>query len=213
MPTDPTSFIIDGFNLYHSAVAASKDLAGASTKWLNIRALCESYLPNIGRANVSREFYYFSALAHHRTKVDPDTVARHQSFIDCLADTGVVIQLANFKEKQIWCGLCENQLTRHEEKETDVAIAVKLIELFATDRCDTAILVTGDTDIAPAVRYVKQYYPHKRVGFLFPYRRKNKELLALGTGIKMSKEKYVEFQFPNTVILKDGRSRTKPIMW
>ncbi len=39
MPSDRTTFLIDGFNLYHSVIEASNDLHAASTRWLNIRAL------------------------------------------------------------------------------------------------------------------------------------------------------------------------------
>jgi hypothetical protein len=44
-----TVFIIDGFNLYHSTRDASNDLGGQSTKWLDVRALCESYLYTISK--------------------------------------------------------------------------------------------------------------------------------------------------------------------
>ena len=213
MPADRTTFLIDGFNLYHSVIEASKDLGGASTKWLNIRTLCESYLYLFGKNNTAEEFYYFSALAYHKVPKDPDTVARHLRFVDCLKDTGFKVELARFKEKQVWCAGCKHFQTRHEEKETDVAVAVKLVELFVQDKCDTAILMTGDTDIAPAVRFVRQNYPTKRVGFLFPYKRMNQELKNLGFGYKISKEQYQRHQFPPTVKLIDGSTRTKPATW
>ena len=47
-----TAFVIDGFNLYHSLVEASRSLkmpAETGTKWLNLWGLCESYLPLLGR--------------------------------------------------------------------------------------------------------------------------------------------------------------------
>jgi len=51
MSTNRTAFVIDGFNVYHSLVDASKALGlpdESGTKWLNLRALCESYLPVFG---------------------------------------------------------------------------------------------------------------------------------------------------------------------
>jgi hypothetical protein len=42
-----TAFIIDGFNLYHSVVDAGEHL-DVSTKWLDISALCDSYLYRVG---------------------------------------------------------------------------------------------------------------------------------------------------------------------
>jgi hypothetical protein len=60
---------------------------------------------------------------------------------------------------------------------------------------------------------VQKYVPEKRIGFLFPYKRKNKELAKLATGYKISKEKYSKHQFSNPFILTDGSSRTKPASW
>lgn len=44
-----TVFIVDGFNLYHSVVDAARDAPGATTKWLDLRKLCSSYLPLAGQ--------------------------------------------------------------------------------------------------------------------------------------------------------------------
>ncbi len=213
MPISRTTFLVDGFNLYHSVVDASDDMGGISTKWLNIRSLCESYLHLFGPDNQFHELHYFSALAKHMNQKDPNTVARHQAFIDCLEFTGAKIELASFKKKEIKCKKCNQMFFRQEEKETDVALAVKLIEVCWHNDCDTAVLLTGDTDIAPSVRFVQRCYPDKTIRFLFPYKRKNKLLANLAPGFKISKEQYSKHQFPNTVVLADGTSRTKPATW
>jgi len=64
----------------------------------------------------------------------------------------VRVELFRFKEKKFWCNHCRNIIIRHEEKETDVAIAVRLFESFYTDESDTVVIMSGDTDIAPAVQ-------------------------------------------------------------
>ena len=215
MIVNRTIFLVDGFNLYHSVVNASDDLGGISTKWLNIRSLCESYLYLFGRNSKYEDLFYFSALAHHMNLNDPNTVRRHQIFIDCLKATDVKIEIARFKQKEILCKNCHQYFWRHEEKETDVALSVKLIELLWQDQCDTVVLVTGDTDISPSIRFSQKYFPNKRVGILFPYKRHNKELkeLVKGLGFKISKEQYVQHQFSNPVILPNGTIRAKPISW
>jgi len=212
MPPDRTSFLIDGFNLYHSIVKAGEAL-GKPLKWLNVRALCESFLPSLGPDSVAREFHYFSAYAHHKKRWDRDVVVRHKRLVACLRDTGVQVHMARFKQKNQWCAGCQQWYLHHEEKETDVAMAVKLIDVFLADSCDTAVLVTGDTDFAPAVRYVTQHYPTKRVCFLFPYARKNNELGKLGLACKISKEHYEQFQFPDVVTLANGTQQVKPATW
>jgi hypothetical protein len=103
---------------------------------------------------------------------------------------------------------------KHEEKETDVAISVKLIELFLLDRCDTAVLVSGDTDIAPAVRAARSLYPSKSICFLFPYRRKNNELDKLShASFHIKKERYLKHQSPDPFILPNGQPISKPAKW
>lgn len=71
--TNRTAFIIDGFNLYHSVRQASHDLGlgEKGTKWLDIRALCSSYLHVIGGAAQLANIYYFSALATHLEATKP----------------------------------------------------------------------------------------------------------------------------------------------
>jgi uncharacterized LabA/DUF88 family protein len=51
---------------------------------------------------------------------------------------------------------------------------------YASTTCViTVVLVTGDTDIAPAVRTVQHLCSEKKICVLFPYLPKNKELAAL----------------------------------
>jgi len=170
---DLVTFLVDGFNVYHSVRTAGKILS-LSTKWLDIKRLCSSYLHLVAKAIGSKtqlaNIYYFSALATHIEAVDPDVTARHRRFIKCLEDTGVIVELSRFKPRQVKCPepKCGKVFFKHEEKETDVAIAVKLLEVFLRNECDTAVLVTGDTDLAPAVRTALSLFPNKRVLFAFP---------------------------------------------
>ena len=211
---DRVTFIIDGFNLYHSVRQASRDSGGSSTKWLDIKSLCSSYLYLFGRAAVLHEIYYFSALANHLEAVNPDVTERHRSFIKCLQATGVKTELNRFKRKSMTCPSCRHGFNRYEEKETDVAVAVKLLELFFTDNCDIAVLITGDTDLAPAVRTANQIFASKKVVFAFPYKRKNQELLRLAPGsFDINKRKYLAHQFSDPYILPDGSKIHKPSSW
>lgn len=211
------TFLIDGFNLYHSIRSAERELQ-TSTKWLDIKSLCSSYLhlirQAVGENATLGKIYYFSALAVHLEANNPDVTVRHKIFIKCLKDTGIEVELGRFKWKQIECPFCHRQIDRHEEKETDVAIALKLIELFNSNACDTAVLMSGDTDLAPAVKTAHRLYPAKQVLFAFPYRRKNKELEQLAPGSFMiGKKQYAHYQFTDPLILSDGTSISKPTGW
>jgi len=170
----------------------------------------------VGDKTQLANIYYFSALATHIEAVDPDVTVRHRRFIKCLEDTGVKVELSRFKPRQVKCPepKCGKIFFKHEEKETDVAIAVKLLEVFLRNECDTAVLVTGDTDLAPAVRTAMSLFPNKRVLFAFPYHRKNKELSKLAPGsFTMDKSQYARYQFQNPCILSDGTAIGKPPSW
>ena len=209
-----TSFLIDGFNLYHSLVDASIDLKGASTKWLNIASLCNLYVRSLGKDARIEQIYYFSALATHLIHRDPGKVIRHKAFIECLRATGVICQLGRFKAKTVHCNGCRKDITHHEEKETDVAISIKLFEILMHDECDTAIIVSGDTDLVPAIRTVKKLFSGKQICIMFPYKRTTKELATIvDHTFTIKKERYLEHQFNDPVILPNGRTIQKPASW
>jgi hypothetical protein len=118
------------------------------------------------------------------------------------------------EKKKSTCGNCGSELERHEEKDTDVAIATKLLELFFTNSCDTVMLVTGDTNVAPAVRSAQALFPKKNVCFAFPYRRKNKGLAQLvSKSLNIKKEHYAKHQLPDPATFVDGIKVSKPPNW
>jgi len=206
-----TIFLIDGFNLYHSTVDIARYCKGLNVKWLNILSLCKSYLYLIGKDAIIESTYYFSALAYHLN--DPDVISRHETYIKCLRETGVKDRLGRFKPKSIRCSH-GGEITRYEEKETDVAIASKMFEVLSKDECDSVVLVTGDTDLAPAVKTAKHLFPDKHIIFAFPYRRKNDELAQIAPGsFKIRSGHYIQHQFPDPFPLSDGTIIPKPSSW
>lgn len=122
-------FLVDGFNLYHSILRLQRD-TGYRTKWLDIYSLCRSYLYLFGRDSELRSVHYFSALPYHLSSTQPDKITRHQSYLSCLKSSNIIVQLGRFKEKDVFCTKCRSLFLKHEEKETDVAIAAELLELF-----------------------------------------------------------------------------------
>jgi uncharacterized LabA/DUF88 family protein len=206
-----TIFLVDGFNLYHSIVDIDRNCNGLNVRWLNISSLCTSYLHLIGKDAAIESIYYFSALAYHLK--DPDVISRHKTYIRCLRETGVEDSLGKFTHKTIHCSH-GGKITRHEEKETDVAIASKMLEALSADKCDRVVLVTGDTDQVPAVKTAKLLFPDKHVIFAFPYGRKNDELAKLAPGsFKIHSCSYAQHQFPDPFTLSDGTQIPKPSSW
>jgi uncharacterized LabA/DUF88 family protein len=204
------TFLIDGFNLYHSIIDLGHS-QNLRVKWLNIHSLCSSFLYLISRDANLAEIYYFSAFAHHLN--DPNVIKRHQDYIECLKSTGIIPEMGRFKPKDVKCPL-GGKFTKHEEKETDIAIAVRLFEVIFNNKCDTVVLLTGDTDLTPAVKAFKSLFPAKTILFAFPYHRYNQELEQLLPGsFKIHAKTYVRHLFPDPVHLPDGSKIYKPTSW
>ena len=80
--------------------------------------------------------------------------------------------------------------------------------------CDAAVLVTGDSDVAPAVHMALRHYPSTPVYCCFPFNRQSLELKALARkSFKVAKERYLRHQFQDPVVLPDGRRVSKPAGW
>jgi uncharacterized LabA/DUF88 family protein len=148
---------IDGFNLYH----AIDDLKQPHLKWLDLHKLCRDMLR--AREHLT-EVHYFSAYATWR----PAAYARHREYVKALAQTGVTPCMAKFKEKPRRCSRCGATWTSHEEKETDVNIAIKIVEAALTDAFDRAILISADSDLGPALRMARRHRPDKELFIVAP---------------------------------------------
>lgn len=206
------SFLVDGFNLYYSI--RESENARQSVKWLNLARLCRSYLHLFGNNASLESIFYFSALPEHIEPKKPGTIRRHKNYIKCLESTGVLVELGRFKYRgDFKCDGCGYSKPRYEEKETDVSIAVKLMELLFTNKADAVVIVSGDTDLAPVARVVADRFKNKTVRFAFPYKRFNLELKNLAPkSFKIKKKSYFANQFPDTV--QFGTSAiSKPESW
>ena len=215
MPND-VAFLADGFNLYHSIKEADRDLGlhGVGTKWLDLRKLCHAHLHTIGNGATLASVEYFSAFANHLQSSKPGIVQRHQTYVRALESTGVTTHIHAFKRKIVRCSACATSITRYEEKETDVALAVRIVELAISGRFRTICVISGDTDVAPGVRAAKRLNPNVDIRFLFPYDRYNADLEKLtGGSVTIARTQYQTHQFPQSIALPNGKKLYKPSNW
>ena len=156
-----TNVYVDGFNLYYGAVKDTK------FKWLNLQRYFELLRPHDDIQTV----YYFTAemSGSHR--------AHQMTYFSALATLPKVeIIFGKFKLKTITCGVkaCdfsgERLFKMPEEKRTDVHIALGMARDCWENTCDRFILVSGDSDLVPAVNLVKEIAPEKQVIVYIPSR-------------------------------------------
>jgi uncharacterized LabA/DUF88 family protein len=192
---------IDGFNLYH----AIDDLRKHHLKWVDLRQVCEVFSPPPDMDLL--EVYYFSAFATWR----PASYKRHRDYVAALQVYGVTPVLGRFKEKDRRCFACGNAWTDHEEKETDVNLAVYLLDLAYRNAFDRALVVSGDSDLVPAVRMVRERFPEKDFRIIAPVGRGFSMDLLKVAGGKKSGRRLRESHLESALLSRevrgsDGRS-------
>lgn len=65
---------------------------------------------------------------------------------------------------------------------TDVNIATEMLVDAFEDQFDTAIVVSGDSDLVPPIRAIRNCFPHKRVLVAFPPGRSSVDLRNAANG-------------------------------
>jgi len=126
-----------------------------------------------------RPFPLASLFPEPQTRPDHREVSGFRTYLEVLEASGVRLHVAEFMRKTFACPHCGREIERWEEKETDVSLGVIAVELLHLRACDTLAIVSGDTDLAPAIRAAKRLFPESRLCVVFPYARFNAELQQL----------------------------------
>lgn len=194
---------IDGFNLYHALDAP----AYRKFKWISLTKLMRCYLM---AGDTLEGIEYFTTLATW----DPAKVIRHRLFIRVNEEQGVSVTYGEFKRKDRYCTLCKRRFISREEKQTDVNIALRLLELAVQDRYDKAIIVSGDTDLIPAIKAVHRTFPHKQMGVVIPIGRASEDFKNQADfHHKMKLHHLVSSRLDNNHTLSDGSIVSCPANW
>ena len=178
-----SSFFIDGFNLYH----ALKRLDGPHLKWVDLMKLMQQQIAP--HSEMIADVFYFSAYAYWL----PDQKTRHEEYVKALASTGVQIVMGQFKEKERSCLKCKTTWTQHEEKETDVNIALFVLNEAYRNTYDRAYIVSRDSDLKPAVEMVRARFPEKEMYIVAPpHLGHSNDLIQVAHGKRKIKKPQIE---------------------
>jgi 6-hydroxy-3-succinoylpyridine 3-monooxygenase len=202
-----TIIYIDGFNFYYGAVKNSP------YKWLNFQRFFTLLRPHDDICQI----HYFTALV-----TGPNVVNQHL-FLRALATCPLInVVLGNYKAKRVKCTITactyggERRINTVEEKRTDVNIAVQMMEDAYEDRCDRFILVSGDSDLVPAVSKVRGL--GKEVFVYIPARDQTRgaavELRSVASSAKILPLTILKHaQFSHQVSDGSGGFISKPATW
>jgi uncharacterized LabA/DUF88 family protein len=195
---------VDGFNLYNGL----KEKYGRKYLWLDLQALTAALLLP-GQELVAVR--YFSA----RVRGEPGG-ARQSTYLDALKACCplLTVEEGRFQQKSVECRECGSVRVSYEEKETDVSIAVALVEDAVLDRYDTAMILSADSDLCPAVRSVRRVTPAKRMIAAFPPRRVSGELRRTAHGsFTIPDSKIRRSLLPEMIEGDDGVVLKRPGHW
>src|SRR5690606_10329608 len=159
------SVFIDGYNLYH----AVHSLNNPRLKWVNPQLFCKFFIQ--GGTEAIQRVKFFTAPPDH---MPVDVQERYKAFTSALLHYGIEIIEGNFKRKLITFRKDGESFTHptHEEKESDVNLALAILEDAYEGISDKLLIITNDSDIAPAIRIAKQKRPSLHINIVTPPLRK-----------------------------------------
>jgi len=183
-------FYIDGFNVYYALQGKPHY---RKFKWLNYRRLAETVIR--ARDEITGIFY-FTALVTWK----PQSVKRHEEYIKALRSVGVETIRGRFMKKDIKCHLCSRNFITHEEKQSDVNIALKMLGDAVDDLYDKALIISADSDLLPVIKSIQKNTPEKEIGVMFPIGLTSFELRQNAAfRRKMSERLLRQCQFPDKI--------------
>lgn len=198
---------IDGFNLFHGM----KDAGLKHCYWLNVEALADNLLRPL---SVVEAVYYFSA--HVPVAYDIDREARQRKYLDALHTLPRTRMIfGQFKEVEQYCPGCQTTFWAHREKKTDVNIACAMVRHAALGEYEVAMLITGDSDLVPALATMSILAPAvTRIVAFPPARGGVSQLSALAKkSMSIAEHHLLAAQFPDPVTTRDGFELRKPDTW
>ena len=204
MTPERVTVYIDGDNLYYGLKAAGL----SSSRWLDLAALSQSLLEPQQELAFVR---YFTT----RVRNDAGAVARQSLYIGALGARGDIrFDYGHFLSKTMTCTRCRTTWPKNEEKKTDVNIAVQILEDAFDDLFDVAIVVSGDSDLAPPIESVQRRFTAKRVVVAFPPKRYSAVLERTArASIRISKTAVRNSRLPNPVFMPIGIRLDAPLGW
>lgn len=202
MRRERVAFYVDGFNLYHALDSLNKP----HLKWLNLAKLAQ-LLTKVRDQKVVK-IVYCSAFAVHFTNTPlHDKVNRHRAYCKALEAKQVICSMGKFAKRDMSFASSHYKARwkRREEKQTDVRIAISILEDAYEDIYDAAYVVSGDSDLVPCFERVRERFPAKRIITVAPPSRKhNDELLALAHGNLSIKTSQLEKALFGRVVVSHG---------
>jgi 6-hydroxy-3-succinoylpyridine 3-monooxygenase len=183
-----TRVYIDGYNLYYGC------LKGTPYKWLDLMTLFERRILPSSAPDASQllplSIKYFTARILEQASKALDSVSSQARYHTALRKlyrerieltegyyslTKSKARLVDQEKPDTWARECAQTLVwKLEEKQSDVNLALQAYHDAITGAVDQVVIVTNDTDIAPALQMIRTHTPVK-IGLVVPAKPKLRE--------------------------------------
>ena len=207
MPRERVTVYIDGFNLYYGM----RSKGWHRYYWLNVQSLAQ-HLLKPGQSLIGTK-YFTSRVSS--TPRDPNKSDRQNAYLEALETLADVdIFYGHYLEKTVTCFTCGAAWQLPEEKMTDVNIAVEMTVDAFQDRWDTALLISGDSDLTAPIMNIRHSFPARRVVVAFPPGRHSVQLQKSAHAyFTIGRRILASSQFPDIVRKADGFELSRPVEW
>ncbi len=198
---------VDGFNLYFGL----RSKGWRKYYWLDLHALATALLKP---GQTLQCVHYFTSRIRANGRNVPD-MQRQTAYLEALGTLPTLqTHFGHYLEKPKQCRHCGAQWMDYEEKMTDVNIAVQLLADAFDDRFDTALLISGDSDLTTPVNKLRAKFPAKRLIVVFPPGRQSFELKkAANATFIIGEANLRQSQLPAQVKRADGFVLQRPAHW
>lgn len=196
-PPKPRSTIyIDGFNWYFAIFRHFPEW-----KWLNVQTFFEEIRPDDDVVSIK----YFTALVEPKI-LHSAKRSRQNLYLNAIRQLPKVrVILGTYQDREVSCrATCRKRYLVPEEKKTDVNIAVHIMDDVIKGATDRLVIVSGDSDLEPAVAWVHRNYPKIKLNIYLPLleeekkNRRNDFYETLGATVKfLPLNLFDKHQLPN----------------
>lgn len=193
---------IDGFNFYYGLRRSLQaDPKWGNSYWIDIVKLCEGFL---AQDETLEKVIYFTASPLSSGKQN-----RQGAFLNAnktINGNRFEIVRGKYLEKHFVCPYCKGDISRPEEKKTDVNISVRMIRDCIHGLTDTIVLVSADSDLIPPLDLIRKEFSGVKLRVWFPPSNYSNDiadtLLAWKLKPTLMKKSYKRFEnavMPDTV--------------
>lgn len=195
---------IDGFNLYFGLKAKKWQ----RYYWMDMDSLSINLLKK--HQFLSKTHYFTSRITR-----DPDKQRRQNTYLEALTAVGTKPTYGKYRHNRYRCFSGNSVHMIPQEKMTDVAMAVQLLSDGYANKYDMALVISGDIDLLPAIKHVKQRLQGKRVIMAFPPLRENDGFDPPITDGNYHIDERIckKSQLPDVVERADGFELKRPVAW